>query len=220
MATDPPDSLLIARDGPLFVLNKPAGLPVHPGHPDLDDLTALIARSGLPAGLVPVHRLDRPVSGVVLCSADADLRREMSNWFAERTVHKRYRALVFGRTRVKGTVRRALDDGRRGRPLPAVTRYRRVEWLGGFTLVEARPETGRKHQIRRHLHGLGHALVGDERYRGPRRRVPAYPGRLWLHASAIELPDGRSFEAPLPAELQANLAALRAGARAAEAADG
>lgn len=205
--------LVIARDGPLFALNKPAGLAVHPGQPGLDDLIALIGRSGLPEGLLPIHRLDRPVSGVILCSADPDVRRAVSGWFAERSVSKRYRALVHGRTRTKGIIRRPLDDGRRGKPLPAVSRYRRIEWLGGFTLVEVRPETGRKHQIRRHLHSLGHALVGDERYRGPRRKVPAWPGRLWLHAAAIELPDGRRFEAPLPAELQANLDALRAGAR-------
>ena len=100
--------------------------------------------------------------------------------------------------------------GRRGRPLPAVTRYRHREALGGFSLVEARPETGRKHQIRRHLHGIGHPIVGDERYR-PRRfkAVPGYPGRLWLHAAALELPDGHTIVAPLPPALMDHLDRLR-----------
>ena len=142
-----------------------------------------MAHGGAPSDLAPVHRLDRETSGVLLCASDPALRAELGAFFASGRVEKRYRALVHGRTHAKGIVRRALADGRRGRPLPAVTRYRRLEALGRVTLIEARPETGRKHQIRRHLAGVGHFVVGDERY--PPRRfsgVPGFPGRLWLHA--------------------------------------
>jgi 23S rRNA-/tRNA-specific pseudouridylate synthase len=129
--------------------------------------------------------------------------------FAEGTVQKRYLALVFGQTRDKGIIRRALADGRRSKPLEAVTRYRTLEKFSKWSLLSVRPETGRKHQIRRHLQGIGHAVIGDTRYL-PRGRptVPAFPGRLWLHAERIEI-DGRTFEAPLAPELEAHLAVLR-----------
>src|SRR5690606_57771 len=121
---------------------------------------------------------------------------------ASSTVVKRYRALVHGRTNAKGIVRRPLADARRGRALPAVTRYRRLAIYGRTSLIEARPETGRQHQIRRHLAGVGHPVVGDARY-GPARfaPVPGFPGRLWLHCASIELPNGARFEAALPEEL-------------------
>lgn len=207
---------VIARDGALWVVAKPAGLRVHrAGDDGADDLMSALGRAGI-EGLAPIHRLDAPVSGVVLCSADPAVRQEVGGWFAEQEVGKSYLALVLGRTRSKGVIRRALADGRRGKPLDAVTRWRCVERLGPVSLLEVRPETGRKHQIRRHLAGIGHSIVGDERYRPPRFvAVPGFPGRLWLHAARVEAPDGRAWEAPLPAELSGHLALLRerAGAR-------
>ncbi len=90
-----------------------------------------------------------------------------------------------------------------------MTRYALAEALGAFSLLRVRPETGRKHQIRRHLHGIGLPLVGDTRYRGRFRPVPGFPGRLFLHAWRLSLPDGRSFESPLPPELEACILELR-----------
>jgi 23S rRNA pseudouridine955/2504/2580 synthase len=91
----------------------------------------------------------------------------------------------------------------------AVTRYRLEAWLGPFSLLTVRPETGRKHQIRRHLQTIGHAVVGDDRYPPRRfRKVPGFPGRLWLHANELTLPDGRRFRAPLAAELDDHLRLL------------
>ena len=117
----------------------------------------------------------------------------------------------------EGIIRRPLSYGR-GRTQPAVTRYRCLAVHGRFSYLEVRPETGRKHQIRRHLHGIGHPLVGDTRYRPRRfRAVPGFPGRIWLHALRLELPDGRHFEAPLPPELSAHLEVLAAGATRREA---
>lgn len=206
------EPLVVATDGDLWILNKPAGLLVHPGEdPRLPDLMKRVVAHGAPSGMAPCHRLDLETSGVVLASPDPELRGQIGRWLADGQVVKRYRALVFGRTHRKGTISRALPDARRGRTLRATTRYRRLEWLGPLTLVSARPETGRKHQIRRHMQSIGHALVGDERYPPKRpRAVLAFPGRLWLHASSIELPDGRFFEAPLAPELAAHLATLRA----------
>lgn len=203
---------LLARHGELLALHKPAGWRVHPAGPsDQPDLLAWIAaQAELDPATRPIHRLDADASGLVLCAADPRRRAEVSGWLARGEAERLYLAMVHGRTHRKGIIRRPLADGRRGQPLPAVTRYRRLEWLGAFTLLEVRIETGRKHQIRRHLQGLGHAIVGDERYPAPRfRPVPAFPGRLWLHALAMQLPDGTILEDPLPAELERHLARMQ-----------
>ncbi|MCA9540204.1 MAG: RNA pseudouridine synthase [Myxococcales bacterium] len=208
--------VIIGRLGLLYAVYKPAGLRVHPGADDgADDLIErLAALPKAPPGLCPAHRLDAGVSGVVLCSADPEMRQQIGGLLATRQVQKVYLALVFGRAHAKGIIRRSLDDERRGRALPALTRYRRREQLGGFTLLRVVPETGRKHQIRRHLHSIGHPIVGDDRYpQRPFRPVPGYPGRLWLHAWSIELPGGQRWTAPLPAALAAHLEVLRAGSR-------
>jgi 23S rRNA-/tRNA-specific pseudouridylate synthase len=212
---------ILANDGDLVALDKPVGWVVHAAMPDEPhDLRAwCAAEKALPPGLEPLHRLDRDTSGVVLYAASPRTRALLGKEFEAHRVEKTYLALVIGHAHRKGVIRTPLapDDG--GDPQPAVTRYRLVEALGGFSLLRVAIETGRKHQIRRHLHGLGLPLVGDERYRPSRRiRVPAFPGRLWLHAAKIALPDGRVFEAPLPDELQRCLDALRAGPRGSDGA--
>ena len=199
--------------GALVVVNKPAGVATHRADGRHPDVVTLLRAAAPELGLVaPAHRIDLETSGVLLLSADPAERAALGRMFTEGAVHKRYLALVHGAMNRKGIVRRPLDDGRRGRPLEAVTRYRALERLGGFTLVAVRPEHGRKHQIRRHLQMIGNPIVGDARY-GPRRfvPVPAFPNRLWLHAESLELPDGRRFEVPLAPELQAHLEVLRAG---------
>jgi 23S rRNA-/tRNA-specific pseudouridylate synthase len=205
--------ILRRRDG-LTLVHKPSGLKVHPASEDGEsDLTTWLAgQRGIPRGTVPVHRLDLQTSGIVLCSHDAKIRRKLSEMFAARQVKKSYQALVIGRANRKGIIRRTLSDSGKGKPREAVTRYRCVERLGNLSLLVVRPETGRRHQIRRHLQGIGLAVVGDTRYRPKRQvRIPAFPGRLWLHAWRIELPNGMVFEAPLPPALEAQLEVLREG---------
>lgn len=196
----------------LYVLYKPCGIPVHATQAqDGQDLMSLaITTLGLPEGLSPIHRLDIETSGLVLCSADAKVRGHYGYLFSKHQTTKRYLALVQGITHAKGIVRKPLQDGRRGRELDATSRYKRIEHLAGCTLVEVRPETGRKHQIRRHMQSIGHAVIGDTRYR-PKRfvAVPGFPGRLWLHAHALELDDGQKWSCPLPDELEAHLTLLR-----------
>ncbi len=202
---------LMAEDAGLIVLDKPAGFAVHPvreeGVPDL--LTWVKKHLGAPAELAPIHRIDRETSGLVLCSADSDLRARLGLWFSDGEVEKRYLALVQGRARRKGIIRRRLKDPRRRRPVEAITRYKRLLALGPTSHLEVHPLTGRRHQIRRHLQGLGLPVVGDHRY--PPRRfapIPGFPGRLWLHAHRLVLPDGRRFESPLPPELARHLELL------------
>lgn len=201
----------MARDGALVSLFKPAGMAVHPtSEKDGRDLLTWAKDALDQPDLALIHRLDRETSGVVLCSCDATERAALGKWWADGEVKKVYQALVFGVTRPKGVIRRPLKDARRGHMLDSVTRYTRVEEFERWSLLRVSPETGRKHQIRRHLQGLGHSVIGDGRYR-PRGRksVPAFPGRLWLHALRIQLPDGRVFEAPLAPELVAHLEVLR-----------
>ncbi|MCB9777889.1 MAG: RNA pseudouridine synthase [Alphaproteobacteria bacterium] len=215
--TSGPDTTpaIIGEHQGIIAVHKPAGMRVHPatrrdGEPEGGDLISwLDSTDGVPAGTRPIHRLDSPASGVVLCAPDPQVRGQVSQWLADGEIHRLYIALVHGRTRRKGIIRRPLQDARRGRPLQAVTRYRMLEWIGAFTLVQVRIESGRKHQIRRHMQGIGHAIVGDERYPPPRfRAVPAFPGRLWLHALALQLPDETIFESPLPPALERHLAHL------------
>jgi 23S rRNA-/tRNA-specific pseudouridylate synthase len=201
---------LISRSDDIWVLEKPAGLAVHAAAGGVLDLLSWARRElSAPQELAAVSRLDRETSGLVLCAV-GDARGRAGRWLADGQVEKRYLALVHGRTHRKGVIRRALPDPRRRRPLEAVTRYRRLSWLGSLTYLEVRPETGRRHQIRRHLQGIGHPVVGDARHgpRRPPRLVPGFPGRLWLHCFRLSLPDGQELEAPLPGELREHLELL------------
>lgn len=203
---------ILSVHGSVVAVHKPAGMQVHPANASSEpDLCSWLAGAPeAPPGLAPVHRLDKEASGLVLCAAEPEQRAEISGWFAGHELRKIYLAVVYGHAHKKGTIRRPLGDSRRRRPLDATTRYRLVEELGGFSLLRVEPETGRKHQIRRHLHGIGLPIVGDDEYKPARFvPVPGFPGRLWLHAWRLVLPDGTELEAPLPPELEANLAALR-----------
>ncbi len=203
---------LVAATERYVAVNKPSGWLVHPAGTDAPDLLAwlgsIVHQHGF-ATLAPVHRLDLGTSGLTLF-APPDHAPQLAQLFADGAVDKHYDALVFGRPRNKGIVRRPLQDARRDGPIEAITRYRTRERFRKCAWLHVRPETGRKHQIRRHLQGIGHAVVGDTRYR-PRGRptVPAFPGRLWLHASRLDLPDA-TLEAPLPPALSGHLETLRA----------
>jgi 23S rRNA-/tRNA-specific pseudouridylate synthase len=199
----------------VLAVHKPAGWRVHPADRDgTPDLVAwLQAQRDLPSDTAPAQRIDQDASGLVLCGESKEARALVTAWLTDGAIDKTYLVVVHGQARKKGTIRRPLQDGRRGRPLPAVTRYRCLEHLGGFSLLAVHIETGRKHQIRRHLHGIGHPVVGDARYRPKRKvRVPGWPGQLFLHARALALPDGTVFEDPLPDALLACLQAMRGGA--------
>jgi 23S rRNA-/tRNA-specific pseudouridylate synthase len=206
----PPQPRVLSVEEDLIVLDKPSGWTTHAATADETRCLTLWARTTLDQpDLSPLHRLDRPTSGVILFSAHPHVRGETGKLFAEGLIQKAYVALVHGRTNRKGIIRKALADARRSADLDAVTRFRRTELLGGFSLLEVRPEHGRRHQIRRHLTAIGHPIVGDDRWGRPRQRVPGYPGRLWLHATRLCLPDGRIFDASLATELQTHIELLR-----------
>jgi tRNA pseudouridine65 synthase len=203
---------VIVRQAELWVFHKPAGFAVHPtGNPRIPDLLSW-AQSEIdaPASLAPVHRLDRATSGVVICSADEKTRGNWGRKFAEGAVEKEYRALVYGHCHKKGVIKRPLEDVRRKQDLEAETRYWRLESFGAASYLKVRPITGRRHQIRRHLQGIGHGILGDKRYHNKRRlRVAGFVPRLWLHCLSLRFDTGEFFEAPLCPRLEAQLEILR-----------
>jgi 23S rRNA-/tRNA-specific pseudouridylate synthase len=202
-----------------IALNKPAGWLVHKGTGDAPDLVSWAANHpSLSGHLAPVHRLDEGTSGVVLL-ATPQARAKLAAMFAAGEMKKTYLALVHGRPHRKGVIRRSLSDARRGRGVDAITRFKTLRWFGKVSFLQIRPETGRKHQIRRHMSGLGYHLVGDTRY-GRRGKVPeGAPERLWLHAFRLVMPDGTTIEAPLADELEDHREVLQAEEDARKAAE-
>lgn len=176
-----------------------------------------------------VHRLDVGTSGVVLLARDVDAHRELAAAFAARRVDKAYLALVWGRPRpAAGRFDQPLAPDRLDRRRmrvdaagrAATSDYETLGRAAHVSLLRLVPHTGRTHQLRVHLASVGHPIVGDDLYGGPRHRGvrdPALrkaldPGRPLLHAWRLRLPPGRTTRelivtAPLPADLCAALAA-------------
>lgn len=237
-----PRDWLIYEDDALLVVNKPPGLPTLPDgyQPAAPCLAGLLREAFGP--LWVVHRLDKETSGVIVLARTADAHRALNRQFRERDIAKTYHALVVGQPawdactldlplRADGDRRhRTVVDRTAGKP--SVTLCRVLARLGDYTLIEARPQTGRPHQIRAHLAAAGLPLVGDALYaamggalRGAdgaplRRRVlDAAPlARLGLHASALTIvhpitAETVTFTAPHPADFAAALAMLQGDQR-------
>ncbi|MCO5975964.1 pseudouridine synthase [Ideonella oryzae] len=206
---------ILYRDEDLLVVHKPAGLLVHRTTLDWHEHDSVLdrLRQGLPvdeaAHLAPAHRLDKGTSGLLVFTRHAQAARRMGELFETGQVHKRYLALVRGWPAPEGSCEHPLarDPERPSQGqvlLPALTHFRRlarVEWPLGvdgrfptarYALVEALPQTGRRHQIRRHFKHLAHPLIGDATHgKGPHNRaVAAWTGttRLWLLAHHLSLP--------------------------------
>ncbi|MDH3642008.1 MAG: 23S rRNA pseudouridine(1911/1915/1917) synthase RluD [Gammaproteobacteria bacterium] len=229
---------VVYEDDDLLVINKPAGVVVHPGagNPSGTLVNGLLAhRRALElmprAGIV--HRLDKDTSGLLLVAADLTAHKRLVDALQARKITRAYLALVegvmvggrdidrpIGRDPVRRTLQRVRDDGR-----PALTRVRVADRYRSHTLIRAELETGRTHQIRVHMSSIGHPLVGDSRY-GARGRIP--PGadtrlidvirgfdRQALHAERLAFDHPRSgeavsFQAPIPADMAALILALKA----------
>lgn len=213
---------LLHLDDEVAAVDKPPGLLVHPSALDAHEaVTALgLLRVQLGQPLWPLHRLDKATSGVLVFARSAEAARTWRGAFERGEVRKRYVALARGWTPEEGTIEHPLardpELPSAGQPrLPALTRYRRtacIEWpfatdprheTTRASLVEAMPDTGRRHQIRRHFKQIAHPLVGDSTHgKGSlNRAVAAWTGvaRMWLHASEMDL-GGRRLRAPLGRE--------------------
>jgi 23S rRNA pseudouridine1911/1915/1917 synthase len=228
----PLDIVFENRD--LMVVNKPAGMVVHPaaGHASGTLVHAALAHApemeGIGGEARPgvVHRLDKDTSGLILLAKNDAAQRWLQEQFSSRKVEKAYLALVDGKPptpsgRIEAPIGREPGDRKRMGVVPlqkgreAVTEYQTVESFQEHTLLEAHPITGRTHQIRLHLNFVGCPVAGDAVY--GRRKPSIALRRQFLHAArlTIHLPgesQPRTFEAPLPEDLEAVLESLRAQA--------
>jgi 23S rRNA pseudouridine1911/1915/1917 synthase len=216
---------ILHEDADLLVIDKPAGLVVHPGSGNWAGtmLNALLhhapATRELPrAGIV--HRLDKDTSGLLVVAKSEPAQADLVRQLQARTVKRTYLALVRGRVAAPGSVdapigrhpvhrtRMAVVEGGK----PAVTHYRVRERLGQHTLLECDLETGRTHQIRVHLASIGHPIEGDPVYAG---RGAKRLARQALHAWKLAFRHPRTgeemrFESPMPEDMAALVASLRA----------
>lgn len=222
---------ILYEDADVLVINKPAGLLVHPTSTSAEPTLLDLLKNYIPAiGAIGddtdrpgiVHRLDKYASGALIVAKTASAFTHLKAQFAQRLTEKRYTALVMGTvTDDTGTITfpiaRSQSNARMAaRPnsqegKEAITHFDVMHRYASATLLDVRIETGRTHQIRAHFFALGHPVAGDELY--IIRGIKIIPlGRLFLHARllGITLPNGEftTFEAPLPPELDLALSKL------------
>jgi tRNA pseudouridine32 synthase / 23S rRNA pseudouridine746 synthase len=204
---------ILFEDGEALVIDKPAGLPIErprAGGECLDDYVEEL-KLGFQRAPVAVHRLDQDTSGCLLLARNPKALKRFSAAFEARQVEKVYLGVVAGRIEAEeGTIKLALakiSSAEKGWRMIAAkkgkestTHWRKLQEIGGLTLVEFRPETGRTHQIRVHAaSGLGAPLLGDPVYGSPKGA-----SRTMLHAAALTIPrEGKppiAAAAPMPAD--------------------
>jgi len=225
---------VVYEDGDLLVINKPAGMVVHPAHgnwsgtllnavlfhcPDLADADSA-QRPGI------VHRLDKDTSGLIVVAKHEAARQHLQAQFKARVVSKAYLALLEGhleprRGRIEVPIGRDRRQRKRMAVLPlaqggreAITDYRVLSYYDDYTLIEAEPKTGRTHQIRVHCAYINHPVVGDTVYGRRKQRLRCPRQFLHAHRLGFRLPSSGEFvefTTELPADLQQVLQALLPG---------
>lgn len=214
MTPDPP---ILYLDADLVVASKPAGWLVHRGWARDGDILMIRVRDAIDQWVYPVHRLDRGASGCVVFGLSPEAARALADAFAARAVSKRYLALVRGVPAERGVIDHPIARQPGGERVEAITEYERLAVAGRYSLLEARPLTGRLHQIRRHLKHIACPLIGDVRYgKGEHNRLFRESHdlhRLALHALEITVPHPATgapttFAAPIPEDLERTFTAL------------
>jgi len=212
---------IVFEDKNIIVINKPAGLLVHPvkdekdtlvdwlieNYPEIKNIGDDIKRPGI------VHRLDKDTSGLMVIAKNQESFNWLKSQFSNRKIEKKYLALVHGMLKEKsGIIAKSISRSKKKKqtiaPLKdtksAITRYKVIKEYENYSLIETRPETGRTHQIRIHLASIGHPIAGDDKYKF--KRQEKLLNRQFLHAFYLkfELPNGniKEFEIQLPEELK------------------
>lgn len=213
---------ILHEDDHLLVVNKPAGLIVHPTHGHYAGTLAngvvhYWQSKGIRARFRPVHRLDQFTSGVLVIAKNAFVHQQIAEQLKKNRVEKAYAAFVFGTPdppagTVEGPIGRSDENPhvRIVRPdgAPSVTRYETVETFGFASLLRVYPVTGRTHQIRVHMRHIGHPLLGDAMYAADRDMPPGIPlERQALHAESLcfvhpVTGERVRYQAPMPNDLQ------------------
>lgn len=204
---------IVYQDAHLVIVDKPAGMVVHPGtgHHG-SDLLATMSSLPLQLGpLAPLHRLDRDTSGLVALGRTPECARNFAQLLQSGLVSKEYLALAQGVSHRKGKISVPLAHRDSFGPRPvmqeAETRYHRLLFTRAASLLRVNPVTGRPHQIRRHLRSIGHPVAGDHRWGDPgfNRWITHHYGldHLFLHAHRLEFPhpvtgEPISVQQPLP----------------------
>jgi tRNA pseudouridine65 synthase len=206
---------ILHRDTRCVAVNKPSGVATHRGWADDDDALLQLVRDTVNAYVYPIHRLDRGASGVALFALDRDAARAFSD--AWPTADKRYLAITRGHPPEHLVIDHAIPKAPGLERVPAKTEVWRKDLFGRYALVEARPHTGRLHQIRRHLKHISCPLIGDVRYgKGEHNRLwreKCGLHRLALHCASLRVahPDGGELavECALAPDLAAAIATAK-----------
>ena len=187
--------IVLHHDEDCVVVDKPAGMIVHPGWAnDAVDLLRVV-RDLMGKRVHPAHRLDRGASGCVVFALHPEAARALGRAFTEGRVQKRYVALTRGHPPQDGVVDHPIEPEPGAERVPAVTRFRRLATSGRYALVEVTPITGRLHQIRRHMKHLSCPLIGDVKYgKGEHNRL--FRAEYGLHRLALHALELR-FEQPV-----------------------
>lgn len=222
--------LILYRDEHLVAVNKPVGVPVHGSKILADQPATLLAMVRTQTGKVvhTVHRLDRPVSGVMVLAMNREMQAALGQVFEERLVKKYYLAITRGWPNRQGVISHPLQpprDERKAQSIarPALTNFERLATIelpvpvkpypaSRYSLLALKPETGRRHQLRRHMKHISHHLIGDTTYgRGEHNQMfrERYGcERLLLHACALQFDHPQTglpmaLEAPLDSAFSA-----------------
>lgn len=221
---------ILYQDADIVIVNKPCGLVVHPaaGNEDGTLVNALMYHvrdlSGIGGEMRPgiVHRLDKDTSGLILVAKNDKAHAALSEQFKERSMEKHYRAVAFGSFKeetglIDSPIARHPVDRKRMAIVqggkPSQTEWKVLEHLKGATYLDVHLLTGRTHQIRVHMHSIGHPLLGDVIY-APNLKHPVHIPRLMLHAYSLAFTHPTTQErmtvcAPLPEVFESTLHKLR-----------
>ncbi|UCH30808.1 MAG: pseudouridylate synthase [Myxococcales bacterium] len=204
---------VIYCDDAIVVVDKPTGLSVHRGDDQGSTFALNLTRNAIGQWVYPVHRLDRATSGVLVFALSPEHARTLQESFNRREVDKTYLALVRGKPPPHGVIDSPMEKREGGPDVEAVTEYETLfaSDIVRVSLVRARPLTGRRHQIRRHLRRINHPIAGDVRYgkgienRSYRIELGLY--RLALHAQRLSLTHPTTgervvFESTVPEDLR------------------